>query len=258
MGWVPEHKRGVSEEPEPAPRRRRRPAPVRRTGAPDLAQESGVKGGAARIRRRKAAAAAVAALGDRDERIADERPAGGIKGAENDSRSRDITWQPGKRWAQIVREVRAGDYTWQQFSEGLTAEELARGQLRDKNGGFGGRPPSFVPREFHLACFRELKRRFDTEFQDGVLAIAKEYVKLAQDPLIPVKDRARMMQYAMERVFGGIPKEVLIKQDAPWESVFAAVIVDGEGNVPDHEQRRYEQFDEEEEGSDDGSEPEHG
>lgn len=193
-------------------------------------------------------------MSGRNERIADERPASGVKGAANDSRSRDITWQPGKRWAQIVREVRAGDYTWKQFSEGLTAEELARGQLRDSEGGFKGRPPSFVPREFHLACFRELKRRFDQEFQEGVLAIAKEYVKLAQDPLIPVKDRARMMQYAMERVFGGIPKEVLIKQDAPWESVFTTIVNEPGDAAPEWRKNRYATY--EEEGSDDGQEPE--
>lgn len=157
----------------------------------------------------------------------------------------------GKRWAQIITEVKRGDYTWHQFAESLTAEELARGQLRDENGGFKGRPPTLVPREFHLACFRELKRRFDEEFQGGVLAIAKEYVALAQNEAIPVKDRAKMMQYAMERVFGSIPKEVLVKQEEPWEAVVVGVVAE-EGQQPaEWRARRYEQYDDtEDEGSD--------
>ena len=159
----------------------------------------------------------------------------------------------GKRWSQIVTEVKRGDYTWRQFAEGLTAEELARGQLRDSNGGFTGRPPSIVPREFHLACFRELKRRFDEQFQSHVLDIAKEYVALAQDKEIPAKDRARMMQYAMERVFGSIPKEVTVKQDAPWESVVTTVVAEEGDAGADWRANRYSTYEEEDEGSDDAA-----
>lgn len=162
-----------------------------------------------------------------------------------------IRFRPGRRWSEIIGEVKAGSYTWKQFTEGLSNEELARAQLRDSNGGFQGRPPTMVPREFYLACFRELKRRFDEEFQDGVLAIAKEYVKLAQNDEIPVQQRAKMMQYAMERVFGSIPKEVTIKQEEPWES-FVVGVVAMEGQSPaDWRQRRYDVYDpdKEEEGS---------
>lgn len=155
----------------------------------------------------------------------------------------------GKRWSQIVYEVRSGAYTWQQFTEGLTAEELARGQLKAEDGTFSGRPPTLVPREFHLACFRELKRRFDESFQTNVLAIAQEYVKLAQDPDIPAKDRAKMMQYAMERVFGGIPKEVLVKQDSPWESVVTSVVAEAGDAPADWRKGRYDTYGEDE-GSD--------
>lgn len=157
----------------------------------------------------------------------------------------------GKRWSQIITEVHRGDYSWRQFAEGLTAEELARGQLLATDGTFTGRPPSVVPREFHLACFRELKRRFDEQFQQHVLDIAEQYVTLAQDETIPAKDRAKMMQYAMERVFGGIPKEVLVKQDAPWESVVTTVVSETEDAGAEWRANRYATYDEGEEGSDD-------
>lgn len=247
MGWVPEHKRGVSEEPQPAPRRRRR------AGAPDLLEETGAAGGHGARRRRRATAEAVAMMPDREERVVTTRPAPGQRGAANDSRSRDVKVHLGKRWAQIVREIRAGAYTWQQFAEGLSADELARGQLKDSHGGFSGRPPTIVPREFHLACFRELKRRFDEQFQSSVLAIAEQYVELAKDKEIPAKDRARMMQYAMERVFGGIPKEVLVKQDAPWEEVVTSIVANEGDPAPEWRKNRYATYDKdrEEEGSDD-------
>lgn len=152
--------------------------------------------------------------------VAEARPAAGLRTDTHDA----VTIELGKRWSNIVREVRDGKYTWQQFAEGLSDEELARGQLKADDGSFKGRPPALVPREFHLVCFRELKRRFDELFQKDVIEMAKQYVELAKNADIPAKDRAKLMQYAMERVFGGIPKEVLVKQDAPWESVVTSIV----------------------------------
>lgn len=214
-----------------------------------MLEEAGATGGYARKRRRAATKADAARMPDRNDRIVEHRPKPGVHDEPRDG-SPAVKVHLGRRWSKIVTEIKAGAYTWQQFCEGLTAEELARGQLKADNGTFIGRPPTMVPREFHLACFRELKRRFDEEFQGGVLAIAKEYVILAQDKAIPAKDRAKMMQYAMERVFGGIPKEVLVKQDAPWESVFTTIVNDDTDEVPAWRKGRYEEFTDEEEGSD--------
>ena len=189
--------------------------------------------------------------------MVESRPPAGINGAKGDDPRPQVKIRLGKRWSQIVTEIKRGDYTWKQFAEGLTAEELARGQLKASDGTFTGRPPAVVPREFHLACFRELKRRFDEQFQGAVLDIAKEYVQLAQDKEIPAKDRAKMMQYAMERVFGGIPKEVLVKQDAPWETVVTSVVAEEDDEAPEWNRRRYDTYNEEdEEGSDDGPDAE--
>lgn len=138
--------------------------------------------------------------------------------------------------------VKTGEYTWRDFAESLSEEELIRGQLKDKHGGFVGRPPSYVPREFLLACQREQKRRFEEIFGSEVLGIARQYVELCKDQGIPGKDRAKMMQYAMERIFGGIPKDIRIAQEQPWETVFVNVTNDGEGTMPDHLRERYERY----------------
>lgn len=145
----------------------------------------------------------------------------------------------GDRWSRIVRDVKAGEYTWADFVEELDDEELARCQLKASDGSFTGRPPSFVPREFVLACQRELRRKFEVIFGSEVLEIARQYVKLAQDEQLPAKDRAKMMQYAMERIFGGIPKEFKVSSEQPWEAMLVNVVNEPGEDMPEHMASRY-------------------
>lgn len=141
--------------------------------------------------------------------------------------------------------------------EGLDEEELARGQLKADNGTFQGRPPSMVPREFHLACQREMKRRFDELFASDVIPIAKEYLRMAQSPNLKEETRAKMLQYAMERVFGGIPKDVTIRQEQPWEQMMVNVMGDaGQVEMPEHLTRRYAGYVERQGGTDGSDEGE--
>lgn len=165
------------------------------------------------------------------------RPRPGVHGGNKGRPQPRI--QLGQRWGEIVTAVKAGEYTWQEFTDGLDEEELARGQLRADDGSFVGRPPQFVPREFLLACQREQKRRFEEIFGSEVIGIATEYVKLAKDASIPAKDRAKLMQYAMERIFGGIPKDVRVSQEQPWEQMIVNVVRGGDKDVPTHLSRRY-------------------
>lgn len=169
------------------------------------------------------------------------RPAPGT--AEPDERTQ-IKIKLGHRWSGIVTDIKSGEYTWADFVEGLDDEELARGQLKDVDGTFKGRPPALVPREFGLAVQREMKRRFEEIFSVDVLEVAQQYVNLAKDQGIPAKDRAKMMQYAMERIFGVIPKEVKLTQEQPWEQVFTNVTADGTGDMPAHLRERYARYQE--------------
>lgn len=146
----------------------------------------------------------------------------------------------GNRWKQITRDVKAGEYTWAEFAEGLDEEELARGQLRAIDGTFTGAPPQLVPREFFLACQREQKRRFEELFSGEVLGITREYLRMSQDGTIKPETRAKMMQYAMERIFGPIPKDIRIAQSQPWEAMVVNVVAEeGQTDMPEHLKRRY-------------------
>jgi len=228
MAWTPKRDSGAKGSaagvPSPAPRRRRRP---------------------------------LAVVEEDQSTVIGARPESGRNNqspyGERDDRPRDIKVRLGKRWSEIVRDITAGEYSWAEFCEGLDPEELASGRLRDRNGNFGGRPPSMVPRAFHLACQRELKRRFELLFSQEVLGIAEAYLKMAQNPNLKEETRAKMLQYAMERVFGGIPKDVTIKQEQPWEQMVVNVFTDdGQTDIPDHLQRRYAGYQERQGSTDDG------
>lgn len=211
MGWTPRRTNDSSAQgsaagtPSPAPRRRRKYPPA--------------------------------------EDPAPVRPPGGIndsQGYGTDTRSRTQYVQVGKRWSEIIENVRAGHYTWAEFVETLDPDELARGQLKDKNGKFQGRPPKMVPREFLLACQRELKAQFEFLFSKDVLKVTQQYLQMAQRGDIKDETRAKMLQYAMERVFGGIPKDLRISQEAPWESMVVNVMGDDtDREMPEHLRRRY-------------------
>lgn len=131
--------------------------------------------------------------------------------------------QVGKRWTEVKARIEAGEYTWDEFVSELEPEELARGQLHDKDGGWRGRPPQWVPRAFFTACQRELKRRFDEKLQERVLSAVDEYVGLSRTTPDD-NTREKMLRYLMERVFGPIPKEVVVTAEKPWEGAFSKIL----------------------------------
>lgn len=122
----------------------------------------------------------------------------------------------GERWNQLRQRIDAGELTWEEFCEELDPEELARGRLKDSNGGFTGRPPTWVPRAFFLACQRQLQERFNEKLQARVLGAVEEYIELSRSVEDPAT-RERMLRYIMERVMGPVPKEVTVSTEKPWE-----------------------------------------
>lgn len=150
-------------------------------------------------------------------------PRGGVMNSlrETNPDTRIQKWQRlGKRWSQIISEVKAGQYTWDEFVEELSPEELARGQLKDKDGGFSGRPPALVPRAFQQACVKEIQRRFNEKVQDRLLGATEELIELSRSGFLDGKDRAKVLIYLIERVMGPVPKQVVIAgADEPWQDV---------------------------------------
>lgn len=152
-----------------------------------------------------------------------------------------VTVQLGQRWSQIVRDVEAGEYTWDDFVQTLSAEELARGQLKNRDGRFGGRPPKLVPRAFYLQCVREIKRRFDEKMQVRLLEATDELIELSrEDGGLKPADRAKVLQYLIERVMGPVPKEVTIKAEQPWEDLVVGVFGEAPAGMKAPGEDRYQ------------------
>lgn len=120
--------------------------------------------------------------------------------------------------------------TMAEFVEGLSDEELARGQLKDINGRFSGRPPTWVPREFYRACVRELMRRGQTLWRENYVQAIRVMTDIAAGKVKGVSpaERLRAAQYVVERIEGKIPEKLEVSVDAPW----ADAIVDIVSEIP--------------------------
>lgn len=138
-----------------------------------------------------------------------------------------------RAWGRMNVMLEQTGMSLEEFVQQLTPEELVRGKLRDKNGGFVGRTPSWVPAEFHRACIRELMRRgkemWQLNYLDAITAmtaIAKGEVKGAT-----AGDRLRAAQFVVERLEGKTPEIVLVGHDEPWQVVIDDIVA----QVPDEQ-----------------------
>jgi hypothetical protein len=140
-----------------------------------------------------------------------------------------------KAWGKMRQTMRDLNITMEEFVESLTNEELARGQIRDKNGNFGGRPPAWIPRDFHRACLKELMRRGATLWRENYVAAIQVMTEIATGKgagrHATPGERLRAAQYVVERLEGKIPERVEIQIDAPWEAAIADIVA----NVSDEQ-----------------------
>lgn len=135
----------------------------------------------------------------------------------------------GKRYSQMVDDVRAGVTTWADIAEEMDAEELARGHFKASDGTFRGRPPSLVPRDFFLACEGELMRRFNTALRENLQPAVEELLRLALESDMEDKDRAKWLAYIIERVVGKVPDKLEVRAADPWEQIISDIFAE----VPD-------------------------
>lgn len=134
----------------------------------------------------------------------------------------------GKRWSEIVQAVQNGEYTWDDFVESLTPEELARGQLMDKNGQFAGRPPSYVPRQFHDACIRELLGRGRVLYKESYIKAITAMAEIATSKTAKEADRIKAATFVVERIEGKVPDRLEVSASDPWQQVISGIIAEVE------------------------------
>lgn len=120
---------------------------------------------------------------------------------------------------------------WHNFKNGkipwseLDDEELGRGQVRDKNGGFSGKPPSLLPREMVGDIRRRLMERYNDRIAEQLLSLQSVFLDIAQDDTASPADRMKAAAYMQERLIGKIPDRVEIQAEVkPWEGMVSGIL----------------------------------
>lgn len=106
----------------------------------------------------------------------------------------------------------------------LDAEELARCQLKDKNGNFTGTPPKYLPAELIKQMRREFFRRGDKLFEDSYVEAVQQMVKIMRDPKVKADVQLKAAQYIVERVRGKTPDILVVEgEQQPWQLVLTRI-----------------------------------
>lgn len=158
-------------------------------------------------------------------------PEPGASGNDGDHRKRynlKYAGRLGKRWSEIIQQVKDGHYTWDEFVGALTAEELARGQLMDKNGSFSGRPPSFVPKAFHDACIKELLGRGRILYKENYVKAIQAMTEIASSKTAKEADRIKAAQFVIERLEGKVPDRLEVSASDPWQQIISGIVAEVE------------------------------
>ena len=176
--------------------------------------------------------------------IGDMVPKGGVNDKDGyDPRVRKvIKIRAGKRWSEVITNVKDGQFTWEEFVGTLSPTELARGQLKDKTGGFRGRPPALVPAAFHNACIRELMMRGQVAYRTHYMDAIKAMTDIATAEFGKPADRIKAAQFVIERLEGKVPERLEISQANPMDAIISGIIAQAEdaaiANAQDYLERR--------------------
>ncbi len=134
----------------------------------------------------------------------------------------------GRRFTEMHDRVMAGEITMNEVVAAMDPEELARGQLRAKDGTFRGAPPKWVPSEFHAACMRELLKRGQALYRTHFIVAIEAFTQIAASPDVSPADRLKAAQYIWERVEGKVPDKVEHSTAQPWEQIIGGIVAEAE------------------------------
>lgn len=196
---------------------------------------------AVKLRNRREDAEARAVLGDRDgytevTRQGARRPRVRANSFEAFLTERQRTVlkgkvRQGKAWGRILQTMEETGMTIEEFVATLSPEELARGQVKDKNGNFSGQPPQWVPRAFHRACISELMKRgaelWRANYIDAIKAMT-DIARNASGQATP-GEVIKAAQFVIERLEGKMPERLIVAEEQPWMAALDGIVAD----VPD-------------------------
>lgn len=114
-------------------------------------------------------------------------------------------------------------------------EELKRGQRKDKNGRFQGKPPVIVPKSLHNELVRRTLSQVEELMRENAYACVEALVDIVKGKDTEDKDRIKAAEIIMNRVLGKEPVRLEIGAiKSKFEEAFEAMIVpDDDGEVID-------------------------
>jgi hypothetical protein len=130
------------------------------------------------------------------------------------------------KWYEVEMMMRDNNMEWRDFVKTLDPEELARGDVKDKDGEFHSNgAPAWVPSAFHQACVAELMIRGKEIYRTHYLTAIRYFTAVVEDEKVDANIRLRAAQYIWERLEGKIPDRVEYAEAAPWQEALADAIV---------------------------------
>jgi len=123
--------------------------------------------------------------------------------------------------------------TWANVLDGLipwsalTSEEVARCQLRNKNGSWQGSAPQRLPRGAMAERKRDLMARVAQQFEQAAVEAAAFLGTVLADENADIKDRIAAADRILDRGIGPKPQKLEVTAEVkPWEGLVGSILVD--------------------------------
>ncbi len=111
--------------------------------------------------------------------------------------------------------------------EALDSDEVARCQLKDKNGRFTGQAPQRLPPTARAARKRALMENTNAIFEQSVGAAAALLDAVVRDENADIKDRIAAADRILDRGIGPKPQKLEVTAEVkPWEGLVGSILVD--------------------------------
>jgi len=118
-------------------------------------------------------------------------------------------------------------------------EELERGQRKDKNGQFRGRPPTVVPIELHNELTRRLFQKANMLLRSNLISSCNVLIRIMESDFADDSARLKAVDMLMSRVLGKVPDRVELNtnpEEPEWmKALKDATIVGDIIDVPSEE-----------------------
>lgn len=122
----------------------------------------------------------------------------------------------GERWARLISGVDGVDT--------MDDEELAKMDLRNKNGVFGGKKKSYIPSHLAQAMHRESIRRAQEKFRTAAPEAVEALLEIGKNPDVKESDRVRALIFVIERALGKTPDVIRVEGTSEFDKMSAEAV----------------------------------